>query len=43
MIELKHVDKIYPNGYKALSDINLTIQRRRVCFDHRPFRGGEIT
>jgi phosphonate transport system ATP-binding protein len=25
MIELKHVDKIYPNGYKALSDINLTI------------------
>jgi phosphonate transport system ATP-binding protein len=26
MIELKHVDKIYPNGYKALSDINLTVK-----------------
>jgi phosphonate transport system ATP-binding protein len=26
MIELKHVDKIYPNGYKALSDVNLTIK-----------------
>jgi phosphonate transport system ATP-binding protein len=25
MIELKHVDKIYPNGYQALKDINLTI------------------
>lgn len=25
MIEFQHVDKIYPNGYKALSDINLTI------------------
>jgi phosphonate transport system ATP-binding protein len=25
MIELKHVDKIYPNGYKALSDVNLVI------------------
>lgn len=25
MIEFKHVDKVYPNGYKALSDINLTI------------------
>jgi phosphonate transport system ATP-binding protein len=25
MIELKHVDKIYPNGYKALSDINLKV------------------
>jgi phosphonate transport system ATP-binding protein len=26
MIELKHVDKVYPNGYKALSDVNLTIK-----------------
>lgn len=26
MIELKHVDKVYPNGFKALSDINLTIE-----------------
>jgi phosphonate transport system ATP-binding protein len=26
MIELKHVDKIYPNGYKALSDINLMVK-----------------
>jgi phosphonate transport system ATP-binding protein len=26
MIELKHVDKIYPNGYKALSDINLVVK-----------------
>lgn len=26
MIELEHVDKIYPNGYKALSDINLTVK-----------------
>ena len=25
MVEFKHVDKIYPNGYKALSDVNLTI------------------
>ena len=25
MIELKHVDKVYPNGYKALSDVNLTV------------------
>lgn len=25
MIEFKHVDKVYPNGYKALKDINLTI------------------
>ena len=26
MIEIKHVDKVYPNGFKALSDVNLTIQ-----------------
>ncbi len=26
MIELKHVDKIYPNGYQALSDFNLTVR-----------------
>ncbi len=26
MIELRHVDKIYPNGYKALSDVNLTVK-----------------
>jgi phosphonate transport system ATP-binding protein len=26
MIELKHVDKIYPNGYQALKDVNLTVQ-----------------
>lgn len=26
MIELKHVDKVYPNGFQALSDINLTIK-----------------
>jgi phosphonate transport system ATP-binding protein len=26
MIELKNVDKIYPNGYKALSNVNLTIK-----------------
>jgi phosphonate transport system ATP-binding protein len=25
MIELSHVDKVYPNGYKALSDVNLKI------------------
>lgn len=25
MIEFDHVDKIYPNGYKALSDVNLKI------------------
>ncbi|MFA7222293.1 MAG: phosphonate ABC transporter ATP-binding protein [Bacilli bacterium] len=25
MIVFEHVDKVYPNGYKALSDINLTI------------------
>lgn len=25
MVEFKHVDKVYPNGYKALSDVNLTI------------------
>lgn len=25
MIEIKHVDKVYPNGFKALSDVNLTI------------------
>jgi phosphonate transport system ATP-binding protein len=25
MIKFDHVDKIYPNGYKGLSDINLTI------------------
>lgn len=26
MIEIKHVVKVYPNGFKALSDVNLTIQ-----------------
>lgn len=26
MIEIKHVDKVYPNGFKALSDVNLTIK-----------------
>lgn len=26
MIELKNVTKIYPNGFKALSDVNLTVQ-----------------
>ena len=26
MIEIKHVDKVYLNGFKALSDVNLTIQ-----------------
>jgi len=26
MIEIKHVGKTYPNGYKALSDVNLMIQ-----------------
>jgi phosphonate transport system ATP-binding protein len=26
MIELKHVDKVYPNGYKALNDVNLTVK-----------------
>jgi phosphonate transport system ATP-binding protein len=26
MLELKHVDKVYPNGYQALKDINLTVQ-----------------
>jgi phosphonate transport system ATP-binding protein len=25
MIELINVDKVYPNGYKALSNINLTV------------------
>ena len=27
MIEFKHVDKVYPNGTKGLSDINLTIDQ----------------
>ncbi len=27
MIEFKHVDKIYPNGVKGLSDINLSIEQ----------------
>ena len=27
MIEFKHVDKVYPNGVKGLSDINLTIEQ----------------
>ncbi len=26
MIELKHVDKVYSNGFKALSDVNLKIE-----------------
>jgi phosphonate transport system ATP-binding protein len=26
MIELKHVDKVYPNGYKALNDVNLIVK-----------------
>ena len=26
MIEIKHLDKVYPNGFKALNDVNLTIQ-----------------
>ena len=26
MIKFEHVDKVYPNKTKALSDINLTIQ-----------------
>lgn len=26
MIEIKHVDKVYPNGFKALNDVNLTIK-----------------
>lgn len=26
MLELKHVDKIYPNGFKALNDVSLTVQ-----------------
>ncbi len=25
MLELKHVDKIYPNGFKALNDVSLTV------------------
>lgn len=25
MIQIDHVDKVYPNGYKALDDVNLTI------------------
>src|SRR5574344_2659904 len=25
MIKFEHVDKVYPNGYKALKDVNLTI------------------
>ena len=27
MIEFKHVDKVYPNGVKGLSDVNLTIEQ----------------
>ncbi|WP_414630661.1 phosphonate ABC transporter ATP-binding protein [Bifidobacterium sp. UBA744] len=27
MIEMKHVNKTYPNGYKALKDVNLTIDQ----------------
>ena len=27
MIEFKHVDKVYPNGTKGLSDVNLTIDQ----------------
>src|SRR5574344_1152383 len=26
MIELKHVEKVYPNGYRALHDVNLTVK-----------------
>lgn len=26
MIEIKHLDKVYQNGFKALNDVNLTIQ-----------------
>lgn len=26
MIEFKNVDKVYPGGFKALKDINLTIK-----------------
>ena len=26
MLEMVHVDKVYPNGYQALSDINLKVQ-----------------
>lgn len=31
MIELKNVNKIYPNGYKALSDINLKVAKGEIC------------
>jgi len=26
MLVMKHVDKVYPNGYQALTDVNLTVQ-----------------
>ena len=26
MLELKHVDKVYPNGFQALKDVNLTVK-----------------
>ena len=26
MLELKHVDKVYPNGFQALKDIDLTVR-----------------
>lgn len=31
MIELKNINKIYPNGYKALNNINLKVAKGEIC------------
>ena len=32
MIEIRHVNMVYPNGVRALNDINLTIDRNEFVF-----------
>ena len=32
MIEIQHLNMVYPNGVKALKDINLTIERNEFVF-----------
>ena len=40
-LKLDHIDKVFTRGSastEVLKDINLTIDRGRVCLDHRAFR-----
>lgn len=42
MIEFKHVNKKYPNGFEALKDIDLTIGQGEFVAIIGPFRRRQI-